>query len=166
MQPKIFQKIDKFLNFFEGWTLFLSVIIALAVAATNIALRKLTPHSLYWSDEVVRKTMYLTTYIGCSVAIRNRTQIRIDALTQLVPLTKWPLTVFSHLSMIFFGVLMVWLGGNLTYDMYQNPYALTISLRIPEWYFYAVLPLLGALSVLRSFMVLVADWQERRGGSS
>jgi TRAP-type C4-dicarboxylate transport system permease small subunit len=166
MSVKLLGKIDKSLEFLEGWTLFLAVVIALIVAATNITMRKLTPYSLYWSDEVVRKSMYITTYIGCSLAIRNRSQIRIDALAQLLPFTKWPLTVISHFSMVVFGVLMVWLGGTLTYEMYQDPYALTTGLQIPEWYFYAVLPLLGLLSIVRTGMVMGSDWRDRRGSSS
>lgn len=166
MSSKILNKIDRTLQLFEGWTLFLAVMIALLSAAVNIAMRKLTPYSLYWSDEVVRKSMYITTYIGVSLAIRNRTQIRIDALPQLVPFTKWPLTIFSNLSMVFFGGLMIWLGGAMTYDNYLDPYALTTSLRIPEWYFYAILPLLGVLSVLRTLMIMILDWREMRGRSS
>lgn len=166
MLQKTFKVIDQTIGFFEDWSLFLAVMLALVVAATNITMRKLTPHSLFWSDEVVRKSMYITTYIGCSAAIRSRTQIRIDALPQLVPFTKLPLTILSHLSMVVFGALMVWLGGSLTYEIYQDPFALTTSLQIPEWYFYSVLPLLGLLSIVRSGIVMAQDWREMRGSAS
>ncbi len=47
----------------------------------NVILRKTTDdYSLYWSDEVVRKVIYFSTYIGCVAAIRGRSLIRIDAL--------------------------------------------------------------------------------------
>lgn len=162
MGKKIAKVIDQTIGFLEDWSLFAAVIIALVVASANITLRKLTPHSLYWSDEVVRKAMYICTYIGCSAAIRSRSLIRIDALPQLVPFTKLPLTILGHLSMIGFGVLMLWLGGTLTWEIYQDPYARTTTLQIPEWYFYAVLPLLGALSIVRSTLVMVEDWRAMR----
>ncbi len=160
MQKTAFRTIDKILAVFEDWSLFLAVILALIVAVTNIAMRKLTPHSLYWSDEVVRKAMYISTYVGCSAAIRSRSLIRIDALAQLLPLFKMPLTMLSHLSMIVFGGIMIWLGGGLTYEIYLDEFARTTTLQIPEWYFYAVLPVLGVMSILRTLLVMVEDWRE------
>ena len=59
MLKKTIQKIDRAFTIFEDWSLFLSVCIALTVAMANVLLRKLTSDvNLYWSDEVVRKTIY------------------------------------------------------------------------------------------------------------
>ncbi len=166
MLQKSFKVIDRAFGFVEDWSLFLTVSFALLVAVTNIALRKTTTVNLYWSDEVVRKVIFFSTYIGCSAAIRSRSLIRIDALPQLIPLLKKPLTVFNHLAMMAFGVMMIWLGSQLTYEVYQDPFARTTTLQIHEWYFYAVLPLLGVMSLLRSFVVMVEDWREMSGDGS
>jgi C4-dicarboxylate transporter, DctQ subunit len=160
MLDKTFKAVDKTFAFFEDWTLFLVITFALIVAATNILLRKTTDVNLYWSDEVVRKTIFFSTYIGASAAIRSRSLIRIDALPQLFPILKKPLTIFNHLSMMFFGVLMIWLGGQMTYEVYQDPFAKTSTLQIHEWYFYAILPLLGVMSFFRSLMVMRDEWRE------
>lgn len=160
------KKIDKSLDFIEGTTLFAAVIIALFVAATNITMRKLTPYSLYWSDEVVRKSMFVCTYIGVSAAIRSRATIRIDALAQLIPFFRKPLPMFSHLSMLVFGGMMLWLGGGMAHDVYLDEFAKTTALRIPEWYFYAVLPLMGGLVVLRTVLAIFEDWRDLSDGSS
>jgi TRAP-type C4-dicarboxylate transport system permease small subunit len=157
---KTFQTVDKTLAFVEDWSLFFAVAFALLVAAINIALRKTTHINLYWSDEVVRKAIYFTTYIGASAAIRSRSLIRIDALPQLVPYFKRPLNLLNHVAMICFGLLMVYLGGLLTYEVFQDPFAKTSTLQIREWYFYAVLPVLGVMAVLRSIIVMVEDWRE------
>ena len=166
MLKKTFKTIDKTFGFIEDWTLFITVSVALGVAFVNIFLRKLTPHSLYWSDEVVRKVVFISTYIGASAAIRNRSMIRIDALPQLLPLARKPLSVIGHLAMVFFGILLVWLGGELTYRVYLDPYARTSTLEIPEWYLYAILPLLGIMSVFRTIIVMVAEWRELNGDQS
>jgi C4-dicarboxylate transporter, DctQ subunit len=160
MRDKIFKTIDKVFAFVEDWSLFLAVMSALIFAATNIALRKTTNYNLYWSDEVVRKVIFFTTYIGAAAAIRSRSLIRIEALPQLFPVLKRPLTVFNHLSMMFFGLLMIWLGGQMTYEVYQDPFAKTTSLQIHEWYFYAVLPVMGAMSFFRSIIVMSDEWRE------
>jgi TRAP-type C4-dicarboxylate transport system permease small subunit len=160
MLKKTVKTIDKGIEFVEDWSLFLAVTIALAVAFVNIIMRKTTSQSLPWSDEVVRAVIYFTTYVGASAAIRNRSMIRIDAVPQLLRISRKPLSVFGHLAMVFFGALLMWLGGQVTYQVYLDPYATTTILEIPEWYLYAVLPLLGAMSIFRTILVMVAEWRE------
>lgn len=157
---KIFQKIDRAFLFVEEWSLFATVCIALVVAMANVLLRKLTADvNLYWSDEVVRKVIFFTTYIGCVAAVRSRSLIRIDALPQMLPVLKKPLTLLSHLAVLVFSGVMVRLGWQMTVLMYQDPYAKTASLQIPEWFFYAVLPLMGVMMFVRTLIVMIEDWR-------
>ena len=164
MLRRVFEVIDRLFTRVEEWTLLLSVCIALVVAMANVLLRKLTADiNIYWSDEVVRKTIYVSTYIGCVVAVRNRSLICIDALPQMVPGLKKPLTYFSHLVVLIFSAGMVYLGWGMTHMMYQDSFARTASLQIPEWIFYAVLPLMGVMMFLRTLMEIVDDWKEGTG---
>jgi C4-dicarboxylate transporter DctQ subunit len=158
MIRKLFRWVDRILGFFEDWSLFLTVSVALLVAMANVILRKLTPISLYWSDEVVKKTIFFSTYIGCSAAVRSRSLIRIDALPQMAPVLKKPLTLISHLAVILFALLMIRYGWTMTVASYGDPYARSATLNIPEWYFYAVLVVMGGMLVLRTVMVMVEDW--------
>ena len=160
MLKKIVRAIDKSFSFFEDWTLFLTVAVALLTAMANVILRKTTStFSIYWSDEVVRKVIFFSTYIGCVAAIRNRSLIRIDALPQIFPILKKPLTMISHLAVLVFSSAMIWLGGKMTYDAYFDEYLKTVSLQIPEWIFYLVLPLMGVLMFIRTLIVMVEDWR-------
>ena len=165
MLRKAFRVIDRSLAFVEDWSLFLTVSAALLVALANIILRKATDHlSLYWSDEVVRKVIYFSTYIGCVAAVRGRSLIRIDVLIQLLPVTRRFLTLVSHLAVLLFSALMVRLGWLLTVSVYHDQYARTSSLQIPEWYFYAILPLMGGMMFLRTVIVAVEDWTGVKAG--
>lgn len=157
MLKKTFRRIDRGLLFVEGWALFLAVAVALVAAMANIVLRKTTHLNLYWSDEVVRKVIYFTTYIGAVAAIRSRSLIRIDALPQLIPVLKKPLAFLSHLAVLLFAVLMVWLGWHMTVTVYQDEYARTATLQVPEWWFYAVLPVMGVMMFVRTLIVIVED---------
>ena len=159
MVKKTFKFIDGVFAFIEDWSLFAAVAVALLSAMANVILRKTTNFNLYWSDEVVRKVIFFSTYIGCSAAIRKRALIRIDALPQIIPVLKKPLTLFSHLAVLIFAVTMIWLGLHLTQSVYQDEYARTATLQIPEWYFYAVLPLMGFMMFLRTLIVMVEDWR-------
>jgi len=159
MLRKAFRVIDRSFGLLEDWSLFLTVSAALVVALANIILRKATDNvSLYWSDEVVRKVIYFSTYIGCVAAVRGRSLIRIDVLIQLVPVTKRFLTLVNHLAVLLFAALMVRLGWLMTVSVYQDQYARTSSLQIPEWYFYAILPLMGGMMFVRTIIVAVEDW--------
>ncbi len=160
MIKSTFKVIDKVFAQIEDWSLFATVCIALLVAMANVVLRKTTSGlNLYWSDEVVRKTIYFTTYIGCVAAVRSRSLIRIDALPQIFPVLKKPLALISHLAVLVFSCGMVHLGWKMTVTAFHDEYLLTTSLRIPEWYFYAVLPVMGAMMFLRTLIVMVEDWK-------
>jgi TRAP-type C4-dicarboxylate transport system permease small subunit len=156
---KLIYYIHRTFAFIEDGSLFVTVMVALLVAIANVALRKMTHDvNLYWSDEVVRKTIFFTTYVGCIAAIRNRSLIRIDALPQLMPFLKKPLTLLSHIGVLVFSGIMVKLGYSLTSMVYEDQFAKTASLQIPEWYFYAVLPIMGVMMFTRTLIVMTEDW--------
>jgi TRAP-type C4-dicarboxylate transport system permease small subunit len=159
---QFFRRIDKTFTFIEDGALFLSVAIALVVAMANVILRKLTNEvNLYWSDEIVRKVIYLTTYFGCIAAIRNRSLIRIDALPQIFPVLKKPLSLLSHTAVLIFAGIMVWLGGSMTRSAFNDTYQRTASLQIPEWIFYLVLPVMGGMMFIRTIIIIIEELRER-----
>jgi C4-dicarboxylate transporter, DctQ subunit len=159
MFTRIFTVVDRVFREIEEWSLFLAITLALFTAMANVILRKTTSdYSLYWSDEVVRKVIYFTTYIGCVAAIRSRTLIRIDALPQILPVLRRPLTLFSHCAVLVFSGIMVYLGIKMTMMMYQDSYARTATLQLPEYIFYAILPMMGGMMFLRTLIVMREDW--------
>jgi C4-dicarboxylate transporter, DctQ subunit len=159
MFTRIFTVVDRVFREIEEWSLFLAITLALFTAMANVILRKTTSdYSLYWSDEVVRKVIYFTTYIGCVAAIRSRALIRIDALPQILPVLRRPLTLFSHSAVLVFSGIMVYLGIKMTMMMYQDSYARTATLQLPEYFFYAILPLMGVMMFLRTLIVMREDW--------
>ena len=95
MLGKMLDFLDKILTFFEEWTLFVSVIVALVALFVNVVLRYGFNYSLAWSEELVREVIIYTTFIGCSAAVKNRSMIKIDASVQLLPKLKMPLNIFQ-----------------------------------------------------------------------
>ena len=115
MFRKTFRAVDRVFQFVEEWSLFIAVCAALLTAMANVVLRKATDnYSLYWSDEVVRKVIFFSTYIGCVAAIRSRSLIRIDALPQIFTFLQKPLAIISHLGVLVFAGIMVYLGWEMT----------------------------------------------------
>ncbi len=95
MLGKMLDFLDKILTFFEEWTLFVSVIVALVALFVNVVLRYGFNYSLAWSEELVREVIIYTTFIGCSAAVKNRSMIKIDASVQLLPKLKNAADIFQ-----------------------------------------------------------------------
>ena len=161
MLKKILTGIDTGLTFFEDWTLFLTVIGSLLALFANIVLRYAFNYSLAWSEEFVKEVIMYTTFIGCSAAIKQRSTIKIDALVQLLPQLKRPLTYVSHLAILIFSGMMIYYGW-LMAAMQAQTHQKTIILKIPLVYLYAMLPLMGVLMSLRTMLVLYQETQERQ----
>jgi TRAP-type C4-dicarboxylate transport system permease small subunit len=156
MFRKILTFLDKILSFFEDWTLFISVFVALLALFINVVLRYGFNYSLAWSEELVREVIIFTTFIGCSAAVKNRSMIKIDATVQLLPKLKVPLTFFSNFVMMIFAGMMIyygWLMAALQLRTHQK----TIIMQIPLVYLYAILPLMGTMMMIRSIQVIYQD---------
>ena len=165
MFGKILNILDKVLSFFEEWTLFITVIVALIALFFNVILRYGFNYSLAWSEELVREVIIYTTFIGCSAAVKNRTMIKIDASVQLLPKLKVPLTYFSNLAVMIFSIMMMyygWLMVELQYRTQQK----TIIMEIPLVILYAILPLMGLMMFIRVIQVTYEDILEQRAGKN
>lgn len=156
MLSKANKALDKALTFFEDWTLFVTVMVALVALFCNVVLRYGFNYSLAWSEELVREVIIYTTLIGCSAAVRNRSLIRIDASVQLFPKLKVPLTYFSHAVTLVFSAMVLYYGWKLALLQAQT-YQKTIILQIPLVYIFSVLPLMGAMMAIRTVQVIAED---------
>ncbi len=152
---------DQGLSFFEEWTLYLAVMVGLVSLFINVILRYVFSYSMAWSEELIREIIILTTFVGLAPAIKNRSMITIDALVQLVPRLRTPLTYFSHFSVLFFAVLITKLGIDMAL-LQERTFQKTIILEIPLVIIYLILPLMGVTMGVRTIQVLWWDYQEGR----
>ena len=161
MFAKILNVLDKILSFFEEWTLFATVMVALIALFINVVLRYGFNYSLAWSEELVREVIIYTTLIGCSAAVKNRSMIKIDATVQIFPKLKIPLTFFSNFVMIIFSFMMLYYGWLMALLQLRTNQK-TIIMQIPLVYLYAILPVMGALIFIRTIQIMVQDYNEIR----
>jgi len=156
MLGRLLKFLDKVLTYFEDWTLFISVLVALIALFINVVLRYGFNYSLAWSEELVREVIIYTTFIGASATIKRRMMIRIDASVQLLPRLKIPLTYFSNLMVLLFAVFMIYYGWMMSALQVQT-FQKTIIMEIPLVYLYAILPLTGVLMTIRTIIILYED---------
>ena len=162
---KLFEVIDRVLTFFEEWTLLITVLAAMVALFFNVILRYGFSYSLAWSEELVREVILYSTFIGCSAAIKAGSTVRIDAVVQLVPWLRYPLSMFSYAANLVFAVLMIYFGYLLCVLQVQSDQT-TLILEIPTVYLYAILPLMGVMMLLRVFMAMVMDIRAHRAEAS
>jgi TRAP-type C4-dicarboxylate transport system permease small subunit len=164
MVVKGLRRLDRILTAFEEWTIFIAVAVALISLFVNVVLRYGFNYSLAWSEELVREVIIYTTFIGASVAVRQRSMIKIDASVQLLPRLKIPLTLFSHLATVVFALIMLVYGWKMAMLQLQTMQK-TIILQIPYVYLYAILPLMGGLMLIRTLQVAYQDLQSLRASA-
>ena len=152
---------DKILTFFEEWTLYISVIVALIALFFNVVLRYGFNYSLAWSEELVREVIIYTTFIGCSAAVKNRSMIKIDASVQLLPRLKMPLTYFSNFVTMIFAGMMIYYGWLMVVMQYRTQQK-SIIMEIPYFLLYGILPLMGVMMLIRAIQVIYQDFMEQK----
>ena len=156
MFGKILERLDKVLTFFEEWTLFIAVIIALVSLFVNVVLRYGFNYTLAWSEELVREVIVYTTLVGCSVGVKKGLMLKIDASVQLIPKLKIPFTFFSNLMMLIFALMMIYYGWILA-AMQLRTEQKTIIMEIPLVILYSIIPLMGVLMTTRLIQVFHKD---------
>ncbi len=161
MFGKILGFLDRILSFFEEWTLFITVLVALISLFVNVFLRYAFNYTLAWSEELVREVIIYTTLIGCSAAVKNRSMIKIDASVQLFPKFKVPLTFFSNSVVLIFSVFIFYYGWGMAALQVQT-HQKTIIMQIPLVYIFSILPLMGAMMFIRIIQVMYQDVNELR----
>ena len=163
MLTKVFSVIDKVFTFIENWLLFIPTMVALISLFINVILRYGFNYALAWSEELVREVIIITTFIGCSAAVKARAGVKIDVLPQLVPATKWVITYISHLAILLFSSMMTVYGWRLTV-MQAATNQTTIILQIPLEILYFILPMMGVMMFIRTLMEMYKDWQQMQKG--
>jgi len=156
---KVLGILDKILSLIESWSLFIATMAALIALFVNVVLRYGFNYCLAWSEELVREVIIITTFLGCSAAIKARSMIKIDALVQLVPKLRTPLTFFSNFVVLIFAVMMIYYGWKMA-ALQMATFQKTIIMEIPLVFLYALLPAMGIGMFIRTIQVIHQDIQE------
>jgi len=157
----ILNALDKALSWFEEWSLYLCVMVGMISLFINVVLRYGFNYTLAWSEELIREIIIYTTFVGCSAAIKNRSQITVDVVVQLVPRLRAPLAMVSNLAVLAYAVFMVTLGSDMAAQQAQTDQR-TIILEIPLVVLYSILPMMGVMMGIRTIQNMWKDFNEAR----
>lgn len=160
MLGKKLKKIDTIVSNIEEWTLFIIVMAALISLFANVVLRYGFNYTLAWSEELVRIVIIYSTFVGASVAVKQRAMIKIDAIVQIFPKLKPGLTLYSNILMLIFACMMVFYGYQMTH-MQLLTHQKTIIMQIPLVIIYSIMPLMGVMVFIRTAQVIIQDIRNR-----
>jgi C4-dicarboxylate transporter DctQ subunit len=160
MLGKMLKKLDAAVSLIEEWTLFIIVITALLSLFANVVLRYGFNYTLAWSEELVRIVIIYSTFVGASVAVKQRAMIRIDAVVQIFPKLKSGLTFYTSILMLVFAWMMVYYGYQMTH-LQLVTHQKTIIMQIPLVIVYAIMPVMGVMVGLRTVQVMIQDFKSR-----
>ncbi len=156
MLMKFSKKLDTVLTHIEEWTLFIIVMAVLILLFANIVLQHGFHYTIAWSEELGCIAMIYITFVGTSLSIKKGAMIRIDALIQIVPKLKTGLRIYSNLLLLFFAWMMMHYGYKMTVFQYATGQSTSI-MHIPLVLVYAVMPVSGAMVLIRTVQVLIQD---------
>ena len=160
MLGKTLKKLDAVVSWLEEWTLFVIVISALLALFANVILRYGFNYTLAWSEELVRIVIIYSTFVGASVAVKQRAMIRIDAVVQIFPKLKPGLTLYTSCLMLFFAWMMVYYGYQMTHLQFLT-HQKTIIMQIPLVVVYAIMPVMGVMVGIRIIQTMIQDFKSR-----
>jgi TRAP-type C4-dicarboxylate transport system permease small subunit len=101
-----------------------------------------------------------STFVGASVAVKQRAMIRIDAIVQIFPKLKKGLTFYTNILMLVFAGMMIYYGYKMTH-LQLLTHQKTIIMQIPLVIVYAVMPVTGLMVFLRTVQVMVQDFTSK-----
>jgi C4-dicarboxylate transporter, DctQ subunit len=160
MLGKSLKKLDNIVTNIEEWTLFIIVMAALLSLFANVILRYGFNYTLAWSEELVRIVIIYSTFVGASVAVKQRAMIKIDAIVQIFPRLKPGLTFYSNILMLIFAGMMVYYGYQMTHLQFLTNQK-TIIMQIPLVIIYSIMPVMGVMIFVRTVQVIIQDIRAR-----
>ncbi len=160
MLGNFLRKLDRFVTNIEEWTLFIIVTVALISLFVNVILRYGFNYTLAWSEELVRIVIIYSTFVGASVAVKQRAMIKIDAIVQIFPKLKTGLTFYSNVLMLIFACMMIYYGYKMA-ELQVMTNQKTIIMQIPLVYLYAIMPVMGIMVFIRTVQVMIQDVRQK-----
>lgn len=96
---KIITSFDFFLEKFSRWGLITSLVMTLVLAVLSIVLRWLGSSPM-WLEPLIRHLVFLSSFLGGSLATSQNVHIRVDLLTKLVEKSNSAVLIWFHKNLI------------------------------------------------------------------
>jgi TRAP-type C4-dicarboxylate transport system permease small subunit len=128
-----------------------------ALILTNVTLRYLFSAPLYYAEETAVLIMVWMAFLATSMAVKNRALVAVTLLVEALPArtrrvvqTVADLLVIACLAVLVYAALW-WMGSP------SMRYERAITLDLPKWPFFAIVPVTFAAMILHAVQNLLED---------
>ncbi len=153
---------QKFFDRLEEYLLVGSLVFNVILIFVQVLMRYVFKNSLSWSEELARYVFLWQTWIGASLAVKERRHLRVEVLANLFSGQNRRIFELLILSIWFcFCLFLGYQGSKLTLFLFQRGQT-SPALGIPMGYAYASVPvgcfLMAYRLILEVRFVLKSDW--------
>ena len=128
----------------EDIIVILAVALALIFCCLQVIARYLFNYPLSWPEELDRYLIILIVYIGASIALRQKRHIAVDLIPTFFPRSKIVLDWIADISGVVFSFIIIIYGTKFVQSLIISG-QIAITLKIPIFIVYSILPLGGVL---------------------
>jgi TRAP-type C4-dicarboxylate transport system permease small subunit len=154
---KFFQAFDDLLEKFSRYGLITCLFVILILAVFSIVLRWLGS-SFMWIEPLLRHLVFLSAFLGGSLATSKNVHIRVDLLTKLVELSQSKIIHWIHrnlISLFSFAVCLVLVKSGWDLFVVEKEFGSDGFLHIHSSYLVFIIPFGMGLITLRFFNQLM-----------
>ena len=162
---KFFVVLDETLDKVSRYSLVACLLIILTLAVLAIVLRWLGS-SVMWIEPLVRHLVFLSAFLGGSVATSKRVHIKVDLLTKLVEKSQSKILKWFHsnlISLFCFIVCFFLTKAGWDFFLVEQEFGAPAFLNIHSSYLVAIIPFgmgLIGLRFLNQLMVGILQGRE------
>jgi TRAP-type C4-dicarboxylate transport system permease small subunit len=139
----------------EDSIVILSVALALTLCCIQVIARYVFNYPLSWPEELGRYLIILIVYVGASIALRKKSHIAVDIIPTFFPSSRKFLDYLSTISGILFSLIIIIYGMKFVRSLMISG-QIAITLKIPMFIVYSVLPLGGVLLLLHYILEITS----------
>ncbi len=154
---KLIQAFDDVLERISRWGLVGSLFVILGIAVTSIILRWLGESNM-WMEPLIRHIVFLSAFLGGSLATSKNVHIKVDLLTKLVEMSSSKVLHWVHRNLVTLFCFLTCLAlAKAGWDLYlvEKEFGAPGFLDIHSAYLVAIIPVGMGLITLRFFNQLM-----------
>jgi TRAP-type C4-dicarboxylate transport system permease small subunit len=117
--------------------------------------------SIYFTEEVSKFLVMLTTFAGVSYGVRKARHIRMGAFLDAMPpkMEKTFIIIISFVSAVVMGI-MTWFSYKYLMNAMDMGH-MTPALRVPKWTFYVIIPIGFGLACIQYIRTIIKNFTEK-----
>lgn len=158
----VLKKIDSLVESYASWFLIFAVSGMLSLAILNIVLRWFSV-TLLWVEPLIRHLVFLSAFMGGTLATGRRTHIGIDILGKyfesknMMNAHAW---VGRIISLVSFFTLVLLIKAGIDFAAVEAKYGKIVFLGIHGKYLVSIIPFGLSFIAYRFFYLFVSSWQQ------